>query len=328
MKKYLIVGLVLATMFTTVACGSKAVEEVKEVSKVMEEAKIAVASEEYEKARNLFKLASDEVSGEEKTLATSSYKLLESFIFAEKAVEDGDLEEAKLQLKKIESNTTYENLVEDIKALKVQIEERESLDSKIEEKLQIVSNFLEEKKLEEAKKTFAEINLEGLSDEANKKYADMSLEIKALEEKVEATKKAEADKEKVEDEKKENRDKLFNGTSKIYIDYEDSASIDSFESFMFRKLETGELEVSVGSEKACPSGTLRKIADTSWTGSLYDSAFGMDAFYDVVTTENAIKIIQSSDQNVRTIILYLKSQTYETTNTNSEITEKGSFTLK
>ena len=328
MKKYLILGLVLATMFTGISCGSNAKNDEGKTSNMLEKAKIALASDEYDKARNLFKLASDEVEGKSKEEALVNYNLLHTFVLAKNALADGDIEAAKIELAKIEKDNTYENLVKDIQNLKKKIQENENLDLKIEDELKKVSNFLEEEKLEEAKKIFDEINLEGLSEEANKKYSQMSISVKKLEEKLADKKKLQEAKEKEETKKKEEKTNLFNGRSKLYIDYEDAGANDSFESFGLNVLESGELEVKVGTEKACPTGKLRKISEGSWTGSLYDGAFGVDYFYDVVATSDAIKVIQSSDENVRTIIFYLESKTYKSENTNSEMVDKGSFSLK
>ncbi|MGL4656250.1 MAG: hypothetical protein ACRCWM_10255 [Sarcina sp.] len=328
MKKYIIMGLILGTMFTGVACGSKAAEK----SKVLEEAKIAVASQDYGKARNLFKLASDETEGEEKTLALNNYELLNSFVLAQKALEEKDIEEAKKQIAKIENDTTYPSLVEDIKELKKKIEDEEKKDKNLDEKLTIISNFIEEENLDGAKSSFAEIDIAQLSEEGNKKYADMSLKIKALEEKVEAKKEAEKKEQEAIEKAKNEKDKLLNGTSKIYIDYKDAGVNDSFESFQFRILSDGNLEMERATEKSAPEGTLGKVEENKWSGTLYDSAFLQDYLYEVIVTDDAIKVIQPNEFGTSTMVLYIKSKTYKLdivrNDGNEGHSETGSFTLR
>lgn len=333
MKKYLIGGLILATMFTGISCGSKANEGQNGNSKNLEEAKIAVNSEEYDKARNLFKLASDEEVGENKEIATNSYELLSSYILAQKALEDKDIEEAKIQLGKIENDTTYPNLIEDIKELKKKIEAEDIKNKDLDEKLETINNFLKDNNLEAAQKTFGQINLEALSKEGNKKYADMSVEIRKLEEKVEAEKKKDEDKKK-KDEKEAKKDKnqLLDGSKEIYIDYDDAGSEDEFESYKFAILADGSLKVDTATHKTYPTGTLRLVEENKWSGSLYDSAHFTDEFCDVVVTNDAIKIINEGDQGKVTTTLYIKSQTYKSEfipSDGREATEQtGSFTLK
>ncbi|MGL5575470.1 MAG: hypothetical protein ACRDCW_08025 [Sarcina sp.] len=327
MKKYLIVGLVLTTMFTGVACGSNAQVVTVEKSGMIEDAKAAMSSSEYDKARNLFKLASDEETGENKDLAMNSYELLSSFILAQKALGEKNIEEARVHISKIENDTMYPNLVEDIKKLKGEIEAEESKDKELDEKFEVINSLVKEENLEEAQKVFAEIKIEGLSAEANKKYGNMSFKIKELEEKVAEKKKAEEEAKKIQEAQMIEKEAIFNGTKIIHIRSDEDSK---FENYKIIKLESGALEVEINNEWASLKGSLRQASDTAWTGTLYDSALGIDSFYDFTITDDAVKIIQTSDANVRTLTLYLKSKTYkeENTNINSVQNITGEFVLK
>ncbi|MGL4451014.1 MAG: hypothetical protein ACRCTZ_07495 [Sarcina sp.] len=327
MKKYLIVGLVLTTMFAGVACGSNAQVVTVEKLGMIEDAKAAMSLSEYDKARNLFKLASDEETGENKDLAMNSYELLSSFILAQKALGEKNIEEARVHISKIENDTMYPNLVEDIKKLKGEIEAEESKDKELDEKFEVINSLVKEENLEQAQKVFAEIKIEGLSAEANKKYGNMSFKIKELEEKVAEKKKAEQEAKKIQEAQMIEKEAIFNGTKIIHIRSDEDSK---FENYKIIKLEGGALEVEVNNEWASLKGSLRQASDTAWTGTLYDSALGIDSFYDFTITDDAVKITQTSDANVRTLTLYLKSKTYkeENTNINSVQNITGEFVLK
>ena len=265
MKKYLVGGLVLTTMFTGVACGSKKDDKVEESK-------------------------------------------------PEQIVEVQDNQENKDDSKPVEDK-------------KEEIEQTvNNSDKELDKKLAVVSSFLEKENLEGAKKAFSEINLEGLSDEGNKKYSDMSLRIKALEEKLAAKKEEEEKKEAAKEEVKKDRESILNGEKFIHIEYDN----DKYDNYKIRKSEDGNLVVELKSDMIDLNGTLNKKSDNSWTGTLYNSEAGIDSFYDFVVTDDAIKITQSNDSNVRTLTLYLKSKTYKEDNTNPNAVReiKGSFTLR
>ena len=267
MKKCLVSGLVLTTMFTGVACGSKEEpkEEVSKPGQVVE-------------------------------------------------IQDNNKEESKpAEDKKEEVEQGTQQTVN-------------NSDKALDEKLALVSSLLEKENLNEAKKIFNQINLEGVSEAGNKKYADMSLRIKALEEKLNAKKEEEEKKEAAKEEVKKDRESILSGQKFIHIEYDN----DKYDSYKIKKLDNGNLEVDLKSDMIDLSGTLNKKSDNSWTGTLYNSQAGIDSFYDFIVTNDAVKIIQSNDSNVRTLILYLKSKTYKEENTNpNAIREmKGNFTLR
>lgn len=60
MRKILVIGLIISLLFV-IGCGEKS----QSYNKFMEEGKLALAREEYDKAVNLFNLAKDERDGED-----------------------------------------------------------------------------------------------------------------------------------------------------------------------------------------------------------------------------------------------------------------------
>lgn len=168
MRKILLVGIVfgIATLFG--GCGNSS------YNKFMEEGKLALASKEYEKAINMFKLAYDEKNNEE---AESLIKQTEGFIELEsfKREEPVDVIVNKCdEILSYKSKTTYiideVNIIKDEYSTKLDeiIKNRELLNQRMDD---IESNYINNEQFEESIDLLEQIRRE------LKPYIDVDIDI-------------------------------------------------------------------------------------------------------------------------------------------------------
>lgn len=168
--------------------------------KAVEEGKIAIASNEYDKAKNLFKLAMDEDGGTENK---ETYDMLNSYLEAEKEYKDGNYDKALELLNSIKEVGDYQNLNDDIKSLHKSIEEKEKIDKEYNNNIKKINELMEDGSLNKAKELLDSINLKDLSDKQKSEVNKLKDEITKNQEEL---KKQEENKVK-EEKKKDNAKK-------------------------------------------------------------------------------------------------------------------------
>lgn len=168
--------------------------------KAAEEGKIAIASNEYNKAKNLFKLAMDEDGGTENK---ETYDMLNSYLEAEKEYKDGNYDKALELLNNIKEVGDYQNLNDDIKSLHKSIEEKEKIDKEYNNNIKKINELMEDGSLNKAKELLDSINLKDLSDKQKSEVNKLKDEITKNQEEL---KKQEENKVK-EEKKKDNAKK-------------------------------------------------------------------------------------------------------------------------
>ena len=168
--------------------------------KAVEEGKIAIASNEYDKAKNLFKLAMDEDGGTENK---ETYDMLNSYLEAEKEYKDGNYDKALELLNNIKEVGDYQNLNDDIKKLHKSIEEKEKIDKEYNNNIKKINELMEDGSLNKAKELLDSINLKDLSDKQKSEVNKLKDEITKNQEEL---KKQEENKVK-EEKKKDNTKK-------------------------------------------------------------------------------------------------------------------------
>lgn len=168
--------------------------------KAVEEGKIAIASNEYDKAKNLFKLAMDEDGGTENK---ETYDMLNSYLEAEKEYKDGNYDKALELLNNIKEVGDYQNLNDDIKSLHKSIEEKEKIDKEYNNNIKKINELMEDGSLNKAKELLDSINLKDLSDKQKSEVNKLKDEITKNQEEL---KKQEENKVK-EEKKKDNAKK-------------------------------------------------------------------------------------------------------------------------
>lgn len=177
--------------------------------KAVEEGKIAIASNEYDKARNLFKLAMDEDGGTENK---ETYDMLNSYLEAEKEYKDGNYDKALELINNIKEVGDYQNLNDDIKNLHKSIEEKEKIDKEYNNNIKKINELMEDGSLNKAKELVDSINLNDLSDKQKSEVNKLKDELTKKQEelKKQDEKKAEEKKKKDNDAKEDNVNKGLN----------------------------------------------------------------------------------------------------------------------
>lgn len=168
MRKLLLVGIIFGMTTLFGGCGNSS------YNKFMEEGKLALASKEYEKAVNMFKLAYDEKSNEE---AESLMKQTEGFIELENLKIDEPVDvivEKCNEILSYKSKTTY--VIDEVNAIKeeysIKLEEviknREILNQRMND---IQSNYINNEQFEESIELLEQIKSE------LKPYIDVEVDI-------------------------------------------------------------------------------------------------------------------------------------------------------
>ena len=191
MKKKLIITILTALLTISVlyGCGNSTAK------KAVEEGKVAIASNEYDKAKNLFKLAINEGGGTEDK---ETYDMLDGYLEAEKEYKDGNYNKALDLLNNIKEVGNYENLNNDIKKLHKNIEEKEKLDKEYKDNIKKINELIKEGSLNKAKELVDNIDIKDLSDKQKSEINKIKDEIikKQEELKKQEQKKAEEEKKK------------------------------------------------------------------------------------------------------------------------------------
>lgn len=193
-KKVIITILTIMLAIGLYGCGNSTAK------KAVEEGKIAIASNEYDKAKNLFKLASDEDGGTENK---EIYDMLNGYLEAEKEYKDGNYDKALELLNNIKEVGDYQNLNDDIKKLHKSIEEKEKIDKEYNNNIKKINELMEDGSLNKAKELLDSINLKDLSDKQKSEVNKLKDEITKNQEEL---KKQEENKVK-EEKKKDNAKK-------------------------------------------------------------------------------------------------------------------------
>ena len=198
MKKRSIIILVLVFMLLGVyGCGNSTSK------KAIEEGKIAIASNEYDKAKNLFKLAMNENGGSQ---AEETYNMLNSYLESEKEYKDGNYDKALELLNNIKKVGDYENLNNDIENLHKNIEKKEKIDKEYNDNVKKINGLLKEGSLNKAKELVDSIDIKDLSDKQKSEVSKIKDEIVKKQEELKKQEQKKAEKAK----KKEISKKEYN----------------------------------------------------------------------------------------------------------------------
>lgn len=202
MNKKIIMTIITVILATSVlyGCGNSTAK------KAVEEGKIAIASSEYDKAKNLFKLASDEGGGTENK---ETYDMLNGYLEAEKEYKDGNYDKALELLNNIKEVGDYQNLNNDIKNLHKNIEDKEKIDKEYNDNIKKIKGLIKEGSLNKAKELVDNIDIKNLSDKQKSEVNNIKYEITKKQEelKKQEQKKAEETKKKENSKKEDNVNK-------------------------------------------------------------------------------------------------------------------------
>lgn len=143
MKKITIL-LVAMLSFLLVSCGTNGTSK-----KAVEEGKIAAASKEYEKARDLFKLAVDEDS--KNSEAKLLLDLLNDYIDLTELVNTGEFDKVDELISNIEKNEKMELIKDDFQKTKDSISEAKDKIGKYSDEITNIENLLKDGNIDEAK---------------------------------------------------------------------------------------------------------------------------------------------------------------------------------
>lgn len=189
-KKIIITILTIILATGLYGCGNSTAK------KAVEEGKIAIASNEYDKAKNLFKLAMDENSGTENK---ETYDMLNGYLEAEKEYKDGNYDKALELINNIKEVGDYQNLNDDIKNLHKNIEEKEKIDKEYNDNIKKINELIKEGSLNKAKELIDSINLKDLFDKQKSEVNKLKNEITKKQEELEKQEKKKAEEEKKKD---------------------------------------------------------------------------------------------------------------------------------
>lgn len=120
MKKFLLYFITFFMVFSLSGCH----KENKAAEKALEDGKLALASEEYDKAENLFKLSVDEDSSNEE--GQDFYKVTAKYKEIVSAVDSKDYDKAKSLIDDIKTYAKFDSIETGISKLEVQIKEAET----------------------------------------------------------------------------------------------------------------------------------------------------------------------------------------------------------
>lgn len=143
MKKTLITFTILLSVLLA-GCGINSTS-----SKALEEGKISIVSKEYEKARDLFKLAVDEDS--KNSEAKLLFDLLNDYIDLTELVNTGEFDKTDELVSRIEENEKMELIKDDFQKTKDSIAEGKENISKYSDEIAGIEGLLKNGKLDEAK---------------------------------------------------------------------------------------------------------------------------------------------------------------------------------
>lgn len=155
MKKFTVL-LVAMLSFLLVSCGVNGASK-----KAVEEGKVATVSKEYEKARDLFKLAVDEDS--KNSEAKLLLDLLNDYIDLTALVNTGEFDKTDELVSRIEENEKMELIKDDFQKAKDSIAESKEKISKYSDEIASIEGLLKDGKLDEAK-TSATAKLEEVKE--------------------------------------------------------------------------------------------------------------------------------------------------------------------
>lgn len=189
-KKIIITILTIILATGLYGCGNSTAK------KAVEEGKIAIASNEYDKAKNLFKLAMDEDSGTENK---ETYDMINGYLEAEKEYKDGNYDKALELINNIKEVGDYQNLNDDIKNLHKNIEEKEKIDKEYNDNIKKIDELIKEGSLNKAKELIDSINLKDLFDKQKSEVNKLKNEITKKQEELEKQEKKKAEEEKKKD---------------------------------------------------------------------------------------------------------------------------------
>ena len=143
MKK-IVVLLVIVLSLSLVSCGVSGASK-----KAVEEGKIATVSKEYEKARDLFKLAVDE--DDKNSEAKLLLDLLNDYIDLNELVEKGEFNKTDELILRIEANEEIELIKDNFQKIKDDITKNKENINKYSNEIMKIENLLKDGKLDEAK---------------------------------------------------------------------------------------------------------------------------------------------------------------------------------
>lgn len=154
MKKLLSIILTLL-VFTAVGCGNSMEK------KAMDQAKLALANKEYDKASASFQLVLDENNKNDE--ARKIKEIIDTYLGAKKSLDINKFDDANTTIDKIAGEYSNYSIKDDVDSLKTDIENKISLRNKIKDDIAKVESLVNEKKYDEAK---------AITDGLNKNYLD------------------------------------------------------------------------------------------------------------------------------------------------------------
>lgn len=185
MKKLLSIILTLL-VFTAVGCGNSMEK------KAMDQAKLALANKEYDKASASFQLVLDENSKNDEARKTK--EIIDTYLNAKKSIDSNNLEEANTTISSIDGEYSNYSIKDDVDSLKTDIENKVSLRDKAQNCITKVQSLINEKKYDEAKAMLDGFNKSNLDENQKNKVNELSSIIVTELDKINEAKQVEAKK--------------------------------------------------------------------------------------------------------------------------------------
>lgn len=200
MKKIISIILILLIV-TAVGCGNN-IEK-----KAMDQARLALANKEYDKALASFQLVLDENS--ENNEAAKIKGIIDTYINAKKLYDNNNLDEADKKISIIHVDYPNYAIKDDVDLLKTDIKNKISSRDKVKNDIAKVEGLVNEKKYDEAKKMLDGFNQSDLDENQKNKINALSstmttdlAKVKEVKQEKEVQQKAQAKKELTKEEAK------------------------------------------------------------------------------------------------------------------------------
>lgn len=200
MKKRLIMSIALILTLGLTGCENSLVK------KSINQAKSLIEIKNYNKALLSLEIALDEDEDNEE--ANKLYNIVNQYQKSKSLLDEGNINEAKKFLDKIENEYINYTIKEDIDNLKQQVENKINEIELINNNLNNLLGLIDEKKYNEANTLFEEINKSSLNEEQKIKVKELKTRIDSELSEIEAQKK----------ESEANNKKQYGGTKQKYIE--------------------------------------------------------------------------------------------------------------
>lgn len=165
MKKLLSIILTFL-VFTAVGCGNSMEK------KAMDQAKLALANKEYDKASASFQLVLDEDSKNDEARKTK--EIIDTYLNAKKSIDSNNIDEANTTISSIDGEYSNYSIKDDVDSLKTDIENKILLKNKIKDDIDKAESLVNEKKYDEAKTIIDGLNKNDLDETEKSKVNELT----------------------------------------------------------------------------------------------------------------------------------------------------------